>query len=228
MSFTPLGLQESLLRAIQKEGYTQPTPIQAQAIPAILSGRDVMAAAQTGTGKTAGFTLPLLQSLGKGERARPNQVRALVLTPTRELAAQVLESVRNYGYHENLRSVVVFGGVGVNPQMMAMRKGADILVATPGRLLDLYQQNAVKFDDLEVLILDEADRMLDMGFIHDIRRILKLLPQQRQNLMFSATFSDEIRTLAKTICRNPVEIDVARVRIHRGSHNPACLLCPQG
>jgi len=209
MSFTPLGLQESLLRAIQTEGYTQPTPIQAQAIPAILSGRDVMAAAQTGTGKTAGFTLPLLQNLGKGERARPNQVRALVLTPTRELAAQVLESVRNYGYHENLRSVVVFGGVGVNPQMMAMRKGADILVATPGRLLDLYQQNAVKFDDLEVLVLDEADRMLDMGFIHDIRRIMKLLPQQRQNLMFSATFSDEIRTLAKTICRNPVEIDVA-------------------
>jgi ATP-dependent RNA helicase RhlE len=209
MSFTPLGLQESLLRAVQTEGYTQPTPIQAQAIPAILSGRDVMAAAQTGTGKTAGFTLPLLQNLGKGERARTNQVRALVLTPTRELAAQVLESVRNYGYHENLRSVVVFGGVGINPQMMAMRKGADILVATPGRLLDLYQQNAVRFDDLEVLVLDEADRMLDMGFIHDIRRILKLLPQNRQNLMFSATFSDEIRTLAKTICKNPVEIDVA-------------------
>ena len=209
MSFTPLGLQDSLLRAVTNEGYTTPTPIQAQAIPAILSGRDVMAAAQTGTGKTAGFTLPLLQMLGKGNRARSNQARALVLTPTRELAAQVEQSVKTYGAHESLRSVVVFGGVGINPQMMNMRKGADILVATPGRLLDLYQQNAVKFDDLEVLVLDEADRMLDMGFIHDIRRIIKLLPLDRQNLMFSATFSDAIRTLAKTICRNPVEIDVA-------------------
>jgi len=209
MSFTSLGLQESLLRAVTHEGYTQATPIQAQAIPAILEGRDVMAAAQTGTGKTAGFTLPLLQNLGKGKRASNNQVRALVLTPTRELAAQVLQSVRDYGAHENLRSVVVFGGVGINPQMMALRKGADILVATPGRLLDLYQQNAVRFDELEVLVLDEADRMLDMGFIHDIRRVLKLLPQQRQNLMFSATFSDDIRKLAKTICHNPVEIDVA-------------------
>lgn len=209
MSFNNLGLQDSLLRAISGTGYTQPTPIQAQAIPAILSGSDVMAAAQTGTGKTAGFTLPLLQLLGKGQRAKSNHARALVLTPTRELAAQVEEAVRTYGAHENLRSVVVFGGVKINPQLMNMRKGADILVATPGRLLDLYQQKAVKFSDLEVLVMDEADRMLDMGFINDIRRILKLLPAQRQNLMFSATFSDEIRTLAKTICRKPVEIDVA-------------------
>jgi len=209
MSFTELGLQDSLQRAIHGVGYTKATPIQTQAIPAILSGNDVMAAAQTGTGKTAGFTLPLLQLLGKGQRAQSNQVRALVLTPTRELAAQVEDSVKTYGAHEHLRSVVVFGGVKINPQLQNMRKGADILVATPGRLLDLYQQNAVTFDDLEILVLDEADRMLDMGFIHDIRRILKLLPKERQNLMFSATFSNEIRTLAKTICRNPVEIDVA-------------------
>jgi len=208
-NFKSLGLQDSLLRAIEHSGYTQPTPIQAQAIPAILEGNDVMAAAQTGTGKTAGFTLPLLQLLGDGEGARSNHVRALVLTPTRELAAQVEQSVKTYGAQDNLRSVVVFGGVSINPQLMAMRKGADILVATPGRLLDLFQQNAVKFDDLEVLVLDEADRMLDMGFIHDIRRILKLLPTERQNLMFSATFSDDIRKLAKTICRKPVEIDVA-------------------
>ena len=209
MSFTELGLQDSLQRAIHGVGYTKATPIQAQSIPAILSGNDVMAAAQTGTGKTAGFTLPLLQLLGQGQRAQSNRARALVLTPTRELAAQVEDSVKTYGAHENLRSVVVFGGVKINPQLQNMRKGADILVATPGRLLDLYQQNAVKFDDLEILVLDEADRMLDMGFIHDIRRILKLLPKERQNLMFSATFSNEIRTLAKTICRNPVEIDVA-------------------
>ena len=209
MSFNTLGLQDSLLRAVHGVGYTHPTPIQAQSIPAILSGKDVMAAAQTGTGKTAGFTLPLLQLLGAGERAASNQARALVLVPTRELAAQVEDSVRTYGSHENLRSVVVFGGVKINPQLMNMRKGADILVATPGRLLDLYSQNAVRFDNLEILVLDEADRMLDMGFIHDIRRILKLLPKQRQNLMFSATFSDEIRTLAKTICHKPVEIDVA-------------------
>ena len=209
MSFTPLGLQDSLLRAVDGAGYTQPTPIQAQAIPAILSGNDVMAAAQTGTGKTAGFTLPLLQLLGKGQRAGSGKARALVLTPTRELAAQVEDSVRTYGTHENLRSVVVFGGVNIRPQLSNLRKGADILVATPGRLLDLYQQKAVDFSSLEVLIMDEADRMLDMGFINDIRRIMKLLPKQRQNLMFSATFSNEIRTLAKTICHNPVEIDVA-------------------
>jgi ATP-dependent RNA helicase RhlE len=168
-----------------------------------------MAAAQTGTGKTAGFTLPLLQLLSGKPKARSNRVRALVLTPTRELAAQVQDSVFTYGKHMSLRSAVVFGGVGINPQMMKLRKGVDVLVATPGRLLDLYQQNAVGFDQLEVLILDEADRMLDMGFIHDIKKIMALLPKKRQNLMFSATFSDEIRKLAKGIINNPVEIDVA-------------------
>ncbi len=209
MSFNDLGLKESLLQAVNESGYTTPTPIQLRAIPAILTGKDVMAVAQTGTGKTAGFTLPLLQRLGGKTPVPGNHTRTLILTPTRELAAQIQESIETYGKHEKLRSVVVFGGVNINPQMLALRKGCDILVATPGRLLDLYQQNAVKFNALEVLILDEADRMLDMGFIRDIRKILGLLPKQRQNLMFSATFSDEIRTLAKTICHQPLEIDVA-------------------
>ena len=208
MSFSTLGLSDPLLRAVSDKGYTTPSPIQAEAIPAVLKGHDVMAAAQTGTGKTAGFTLPLLQKLSKGSLAKPNQARALVLTPTRELAAQIAENVEAYGKYLNLRSAVVFGGVKINPQMMKLRKGADVLIATPGRLLDLHQQNAIAFDQLEVLILDEADRMLDMGFIHDIRRILKTLPKQRQNLMFSATFSDDIRQLAKTIVNNPVEISV--------------------
>ena len=209
MSFNDLGLSPTLLQAVHDTGYTTPTPIQLLAIPAILTGKDVMGAAQTGTGKTASFTLPLLQLLSGGQPAASNQVRALVLTPTRELAAQVQESIETYGKHEKLRSAVVFGGVNINPQQMALRKGVDILVATPGRLLDLYQQNAVKFNQLEILVLDEADRMLDMGFIRDIRKILQLLPKKRQNLMFSATFSDEIRTLAKTICHQPQEIDVA-------------------
>ena len=208
MSFSTLGLSDPLLRAVSDKGYTTPSPIQAEAIPAVLKGHDVMAAAQTGTGKTAGFTLPLLHKLSKGSLAKPNQARALVLTPTRELAAQIAENVEAYGKYLNLRSAVVFGGVKINPQMMKLRKGADVLIATPGRLLDLHQQNAIAFDQLEVLILDEADRMLDMGFIHDIRRILKTLPKQRQNLMFSATFSDDIRQLAKTIVNNPVEISV--------------------
>lgn len=208
MSFSTLGLSDPLLRAVTDKGYTTPSPIQAEAIPAVLKGHDVMAAAQTGTGKTAGFTLPLLHKLSKGSLAKPNQARALVLTPTRELAAQIAENVEAYGKYLNLRSAVVFGGVKINPQMMKLRKGADVLIATPGRLLDLHQQNAIAFDQLEVLILDEADRMLDMGFIHDIRRILKTLPKQRQNLMFSATFSDDIRQLAKTIVNNPVEISV--------------------
>ncbi|MDB2511815.1 DEAD/DEAH box helicase, partial [Luminiphilus sp.] len=208
MSFSKLGLSDPLLRAVTDKGYTTPSPIQAEAIPAVLKGYDVMAAAQTGTGKTAGFTLPLLHTLSKGSLAKPNQARALVLTPTRELAAQIAENVEAYGKYLNLRSAVVFGGVKINPQMMKLRKGADVLIATPGRLLDLHQQNAIAFDHLEVLILDEADRMLDMGFIHDIRRILKTLPKQRQNLMFSATFSDDIRQLAKTIVNNPVEISV--------------------
>jgi len=209
MKFETLGLSEELLHALRDTGYTSATPIQAQAIPAILKGLDVMAAAQTGTGKTAGFTLPLLQLLSNKPKVKNNHVRALVLTPTRELAAQVQESVFTYGKYMDLRSAVVFGGVGINPQMMKLRKGVDVLVATPGRLLDLYQQNAVRFNDIEILVLDEADRMLDMGFIHDIKKIMALLPKKRQNLMFSATFSNEIRQLAKGIINNPIEIDVA-------------------
>ena len=209
MSFDTLGLAEPLLRAVREKGYATPSPIQAQAIPAILQGHDIMAAAQTGTGKTAGFTLPLLQRLMDGPAVKPNGVRALVLTPTRELAAQVAESVETYGKFLKLRSTVVFGGVSINPQMKNLRRGVDVLVATPGRLMDLYQQNAVKFNQVEILVLDEADRMLDMGFIHDIKKILKLLPEDRQNLLFSATFSGEIRTLAKGLLNSPVEIDVA-------------------
>jgi ATP-dependent RNA helicase RhlE len=208
MSFTQLGLSAPILKAIDEKGYTEPSAIQAQAIPAVLSGRDVMAAAQTGTGKTAGFTLPILEQIHTGKPAGGNQARVLVLTPTRELAAQVGESVATYSKHLRLRSTVVFGGVKINPQMMKLRGGVDVLVATPGRLLDLYNQRAVKFDHLEVLVLDEADRMLDMGFIHDIKKILAVLPKQRQNLLFSATFSDDIRTLAKGLVHDPVEISV--------------------
>ncbi|QKE34617.1 DEAD/DEAH box helicase [Vibrio fluvialis] len=208
MGFTSLGLSAPILQAIKEKGYETPSPIQAQAIPAVLQGKDVMAAAQTGTGKTAGFTLPILERLSGGPRVRGNQVRALILTPTRELAAQVQECVFTYSRHLPLSSAVVFGGVKINPQMLRLRKGADVLVATPGRLMDLYNQNAVKFDQLEVLVLDEADRMLDMGFIRDIRKILELLPKKRQNLLFSATFSDEIRALAKGLVNDPVEISV--------------------
>ncbi|WP_105102138.1 DEAD/DEAH box helicase [Microbulbifer pacificus] len=209
MLFEDLGLVPEIARAVAEQGYTQPTPIQAQAIPVVMRGGDVMAAAQTGTGKTAGFTLPLLHRLCTGERARNNQVRALVLTPTRELAAQVFDNVQSYSKYLPLRHTCVFGGVKINPQMMRLRGGADILVATPGRLLDLYNQRAIRFDRLEALVLDEADRMLDMGFIHDIKKVLKLLPEQRQNLLFSATFSPEIRTLAKGLVKDPVEIDVS-------------------
>ncbi|MBY5993904.1 DEAD/DEAH box helicase [Ferrimonas balearica] len=209
MPFASLGLSQELAHAVAEKGYQSPSPIQAQAIPAILEGRDVMAAAQTGTGKTAGFTLPMLQNLMQGRRARSNRARALVLTPTRELAAQVAESVEAYGKNLPLNSVVVFGGVSINPQLQALRRGADVLVATPGRLLDLYGQNAVRFDDLELLVLDEADRMLDMGFIRDIRKILALLPAKRQNLLFSATFSGEIRDLARGLLSQPVEVDVS-------------------
>ncbi len=208
MSFTSLGLSAPLLKAVAEQGYDTPSPIQAQAIPAVISGRDVMAAAQTGTGKTAGFTLPLLERLSQGERVKANNVRALVLTPTRELAAQVSDSVATYGKYLNLHSTVVFGGVKINPQMMRLRQGVDVLVATPGRLLDLYNQNAVKFSQLEVLILDEADRMLDMGFLRDIKKILALLPKQRQNLLFSATFSADIRALAKGLVNSPLEVSV--------------------
>jgi ATP-dependent RNA helicase RhlE len=207
--FASLGLSEPLLRAVRETGYETATPIQAQAIPVILAGRDILAAAQTGTGKTAGFTLPLLQLLSASEPAKNRAVRALVLTPTRELAAQVAESVATYGKYLTLRSTVVFGGVSINPQMMKLRGGVDVLVATPGRLLDLHGQRAVDLSKVEILVLDEADRMLDMGFIHDIRRVLKLLPAKRQNLLFSATFSDEIRQLTKGLLHDPASIEVA-------------------
>ncbi|NVK30849.1 MAG: DEAD/DEAH box helicase [Gammaproteobacteria bacterium] len=209
MSFSQLGLIPSLVESVAAEGYQTPSPIQAKAIPAVLAGKDVLAAAQTGTGKTAGFSLPILQKLNEGQAAKPKQVRALVLTPTRELAAQVGASIARYGAGLKLREAIVFGGVSINPQISKLARGVDVLVATPGRLIDLYNQNAVRFDSLEVLVLDEADRMLDMGFIHDIRRILKLLPAKRQNLMFSATFSKDIRELAKTIVNDPVEVSVA-------------------
>jgi ATP-dependent RNA helicase RhlE len=209
MSFTDLGLCEPILKAVAEKGYNEPSPIQAQAIPAVLKGVDVMAAAQTGTGKTAGFTLPILQKLSEGNKAKANSIRALILTPTRELAAQIAENVETYSKYLPLKSTVVFGGVKINPQMQKLRQGVDVLVATPGRLLDLFSQNAVKFNQLEILVLDEADRMLDMGFIHDIKKILALLPAKRQNLMFSATFSDDIRTLAKRLVNNPVEISVS-------------------
>ena len=209
MKFDELGLSETLLRAVVQQGYDTPTPVQAKAIPLVLAGRDVMAAAQTGTGKTAGFTLPLLQNLCNGNKAGSRQARALVLTPTRELAAQVQASVSTYGKYEPTSSAVVFGGVKANPQISRLKQGVDVLVATPGRLLDLHGQGAVRFDQLEVLVLDEADRMLDMGFIHDIKRIVKLLPAKRQTLMFSATFSREIRQLASGFLRDPVQVEVS-------------------
>jgi len=209
MTFDTLGLSEPLLRAVSEKGYDTPSPIQAKAIPAVLDGHDLMASAQTGTGKTAGFTLPLLHLLADKPAANSNRTLALVVTPTRELAAQIHESVLDYGKHLNLRSTVVFGGVKINPQMMKLRRGVEILVATPGRLLDLHKQNAISFNDVEVLVLDEADRMLDMGFIHDIKRIISLMPKKRQNLLFSATFSNDIRHLARGLLNNPVEIDVA-------------------
>lgn len=208
MSFAAFGLCPELLETLARLGYNNATPIQSQTIPHVLKGRDVIAAAQTGTGKTASFALPILQRLNHSNPVRANRIKALVLTPTRELAAQVKESIAIYGANLPLRSAVVYGGVKINPQMMKLRRGVDVLVATPGRLLDLYHQNAVKFDQLEVLVLDEADRMLDMGFIQDIRKILALLPTRRQNLMFSATFSKEIRTLSQGLFNNPVEISV--------------------
>jgi len=214
MSFDSLGLSKDLLRAVAEQGYTRPTPIQSAAIPAVLDGRDLLAAAQTGTGKTAAFTLPLLQRLLDEEQAKgppkPGRApRALVLVPTRELAAQVGESVKVYGRHTQARAAVVFGGVGMQPQVDALRRGIDILIATPGRLLDLVRQRHANLGHVDFLVLDEADRMLDMGFIHDIRRILGLLPKARQNLLFSATFSAEIRELAAGLLRQPLSIDVA-------------------
>jgi ATP-dependent RNA helicase RhlE len=212
MSFESLGLRAELHRAVSEKGYSIPTPIQRQAIPHILEGRDIMGGAQTGTGKTAGFTLPLLQRLmssskeGKGRRA----IRALVLTPTRELAAQVAESVHTYGRYLPLRSTVVFGGVSINPQKQKLIKGVDILVATPGRLLDHVGQRSADLSKVDILVLDEADRMLDMGFIRDIRKIMALLPRQRQTLLFSATFSDEIKRLSKDLLKSPALVEVAQ------------------
>jgi ATP-dependent RNA helicase RhlE len=208
MSFESLGLSVDLLRAVASQGYTQPTPIQAQAIPVVLQGRDLLARAQTGTGKTAGFTLPMLQRLAATRPAHGRRVRALVITPTRELAAQVRASVITYGRNLPLKTAVIFGGVSINPQIAELRRGVDILVATPGRLLDHANQRTVDLSHVEILVLDEADRMLDMGFIRDIRRVLSLLPRQRQNLLFSATFSKEIRALADGFLKNPVSIDV--------------------
>ena len=208
--FSELGLRVELLRAIEAQGYTTPTPIQRQAIPAVLEGGDLLASAQTGTGKTAGFTLPMLQRLADGPRPGKRQVRALVLAPTRELAAQVGQSVADYGRHLTLTSHIIFGGVGQQPQVDAIRPGLDVLVATPGRLLDLHQQKHIDLSQVEILVLDEADRMLDMGFIHDIRKVLRLVPKKRQNLLFSATFSNEIQALADKLLNQPKLIEVAR------------------
>ena len=208
MLFNQLGLSAELLRAVDAKGYREATPIQQQAIPQILEKRDVLAAAQTGTGKTAAFTLPLLQRLQFSTTNR-RSVRALVLTPTRELAAQVAESIRDYGQFLPFRTSVIFGGVSINTQIARLRKGVDIVVATPGRLLDHMQQGTIDLTKIEILVLDEADRMLDMGFIRDIRRILKVLPDERQNLLFSATFSDDIRRLAGNLLNSPAEIEVA-------------------
>ncbi|WP_122429825.1 DEAD/DEAH box helicase [Pseudomonas viridiflava] len=210
MTFASLGLIEPLLRALDALGYQTPTPVQAQAIPPVLAGRDLMAAAQTGTGKTAGFALPLLQRLTmEGPKVAPNTIRALVLAPTRELAEQVHESIRQYAEHLPLSTYAVYGGVSINPQMMKLRKGVDVLVATPGRLLDLHRQNAVKFSQLQTLILDEADRMLDLGFAEELRGIYAALPKRRQTLLFSATFSDPIRLLASQMLDDPLTIEVS-------------------
>jgi ATP-dependent RNA helicase RhlE len=214
MRFEDLGLLPELLKAVRDAGYTEPTPIQAQAIPVVLEGKDVMGGAQTGTGKTAGFVLPLLQRLARHASNSPSParhpVRALILTPTRELAMQVHESVQTYGKYVPLRDLVVYGGVDIKPQTEALRRGVEIVVATPGRLLDHVEQKSVAFNFVEVLVLDEADRMLDMGFIPDIKRILAMLPKERQSLLFSATFSDEIKKLADSMLRQPVLIEVAR------------------
>ena len=212
MSFESLGLKAEIVRAVHEKGYNTPTPIQQQAIPVILTGKDLMGGAQTGTGKTAGFTLPLLQQLLTNRQPDKSHtpIRALVLTPTRELASQVHESVETYSRFLPLKSTVVFGGVNINPQKQKLKKGVDILVATPGRLLDHASQKTVNLSNVEILVLDEADRMLDMGFIHDIRKVLALLPRQKQTLLFSATFSGEIKKLANSLLNEPVQIQVAK------------------
>ena len=208
MLFKDLGLSAELLRAIEEKGYSEATPVQQQAIPLVLEGRDILAGAQTGTGKTAGFTLPLLQHLQKSSKNR-RSIRALILTPTRELAAQVGESVRDYGSHLPFKTAVIFGGVSINTQIDKLRKGVDVVVATPGRLLDHMQQKTIDLSKVEILVLDEADRMLDMGFIRDIRKVIKAIPKERQNLLFSATFSNDIRRLAADLLNSPTEIQVA-------------------
>ena len=211
MSFSNLGLCTELLRAIKEEGYTTPTPIQTESIPVILSKKDVLAAAQTGTGKTAGFTLPLLELLNKNySKDKKSSVKALILTPTRELATQVAQSVEVYGKYLPFKSAVIFGGVGINPQKAILKKGVDIITATPGRLLDLVSQDCLDLSKVEFLVLDEADRMLDMGFIHDIKKILSILPKHRQNLLFSATFSPEIKKLADSLLKTPVLIEASK------------------
>jgi ATP-dependent RNA helicase RhlE len=207
MSFNSLGLSDALLKAISKKGYTTPSPIQQKAIPPILEGKDVLASAQTGTGKTAGFTLPILQILSQGKHLSHRPIRALILTPTRELAAQILANIKEYSEFVDLRSTVIFGGVNQNPQVAQLRHGVDILVATPGRLIDLQNQGLITLSKVEILVLDEADRMLDMGFLRDIERILKVLPSKRQNLMFSATFSKDIKKLAMGILHHPVQVE---------------------
>jgi ATP-dependent RNA helicase RhlE len=207
MSFNSLGLSDALLKAISKKGYTTPSPIQQKAIPPILEGKDVLASAQTGTGKTAGFTLPILQLLSQGQHLRQRPVRALILTPTRELAAQIYANIKEYSEFLDLRSAVIFGGVNQNPQVSQLRQGIDVLVATPGRLIDLQNQGLISLAKVEILVLDEADRMLDMGFLRDIERILKVLPSKRQNLLFSATFSKDIKKLAMGILHNPVHVE---------------------
>ena len=207
MKFNDLGLEPSLLKAIQEKGYTKPSLIQEKSIPLILKGKDVLASAQTGTGKTAGFTLPLLQILFKQNTRKNRKIRALVLTPTRELAAQVFENVKEYSTYVDIRSTVIFGGVNQKPQVSILRKGIDVLIATPGRLLDLHNQKFLSLSNVEILVLDEADRMLDMGFQRDINKIMNLLPRQRQNLLFSATFSKEIKALAKGILNQPVIVE---------------------
>lgn len=211
MSFDSLGLRAEILRAVSEKGYTTPTPIQLQAIPPIIEGKDLMGGAQTGTGKTAGFTLPLLQRLMESNKPEgPRRPRALVLTPTRELAAQVGESVEVYGKYLPLKSAIIFGGVKINPQIQKLRQGVDILIATPGRLLDHVSQKTVDLSNVEILVLDEADRMLDMGFIHDIRKVLAILPKSKQTLFFSATFSSDIKRLANDLLNDPTLIEVAR------------------
>lgn len=211
MLFSDLHLSAPLLKAVSEEGYTHPTPVQEKAIPAILQGRDILAGAQTGTGKTAGFTLPILELLSKQPRIKgKNPIRVLILTPTRELAAQVGESVKTYGKYLPFKSTVIFGGVGINPQIQALRNGVDILIATPGRLLDHVSQGTLDLKHIDIFVLDEADRMLDMGFIKDIRRVISILPAKRQNLLFSATYSDDIKKLCESILRNPAIVEVAR------------------